>query len=64
MPSVSKAQHRFMEAAAHDPKFAASHGISQSTASEFAHADKGRVKAMPERKATAKKRKPFGSLAP
>ena len=49
-PSTSKAQHRFMEAAAHDPGFARRAGISQATAAEFAHADKGRVAALPERK--------------
>ena len=38
-----------MEAAAHNPAVARAHGIKQATAREFAHADKGRVKALPER---------------
>lgn len=39
MPSKSDKQHRFMEAAAHDPKFAKKAGISQKVAKEFVHAD-------------------------
>jgi hypothetical protein len=39
MPSRSRAQHRFMEAAAHDPKFAERAGVSRDVANEFAHAD-------------------------
>lgn len=57
MPSKSKAQHRFMEAAAHDPGFAKRAGISPAKAAEFAHADKGRVAKLPERvKKTGSKR--------
>lgn len=40
MPSTSAKQHRFMEAAAHDPAFAKKAGISQSTAKEFVMKDK------------------------
>lgn len=39
MPSVSKKQHRFMEAVAHSPKFAKKAGIPQSVGKDFAAAD-------------------------
>jgi len=42
MPSVSKKQHNFMAAAAHNPKFAKKAGISQDVAKEFNVADKGK----------------------
>lgn len=42
MPSKSAKQHRFMEAAAHNPEFAAKAGIDQSVAKEFAAADERR----------------------
>lgn len=35
MPAKSKAQFRFMQAAAHSPSFAAKAGISRSVAKEF-----------------------------
>lgn len=41
MPSKSPAQHRFMEAVAHNPEFAQSHGISQKVGKDFVAADKG-----------------------
>lgn len=44
-----------MEAAAHNPAVAKAHGISQATAREFAHADKGRVASLPARAATKRK---------
>jgi hypothetical protein len=40
MPSKSAKQHRFMLAAAHNPKFAKQAGIAQSVAEEFVAADK------------------------
>lgn len=40
MPSKSKAQERFMQAAAHNPEFAKKAGIPQSVAKEFNSADK------------------------
>lgn len=40
MPSKSAKQHRFMLAAAHNPKFAKKAGIPQSVAEEFVAADK------------------------
>jgi hypothetical protein len=39
MPSKSAKQHRFMEAAAHNPEFARKAGIPQSVAQEFVAAD-------------------------
>lgn len=39
MPSKSKKQRKFMAAAAHNPKFAASAGIDPSVAREFNAAD-------------------------
>lgn len=40
MPSKSAQQHRFMEAAAHNPAFAEKAGIPQKVAKEFVAADK------------------------
>lgn len=40
MPSKSKKQERFMQAAAHNPEFAKKAGIPQSVAKEFASEDK------------------------
>ena len=40
MPSKSAKQHRFMEAAAHNPAFAKRAGIPQGVAREFVSADK------------------------
>ncbi len=42
MPSVSKKQHNFMEAVAHNPAFAKKAGVPQSVGKEFNEADKGR----------------------
>jgi len=42
MPSVSKKQHNFMEAIAHNPSFAKKVGVKQSVGKEFAKADKGK----------------------
>lgn len=39
MPSVSAKQHRFMEAVAHNPKFAKKAGVPQSVGKEFVAAD-------------------------
>lgn len=52
MPSVSKKQHNFMEAVAHNPKFAAKAGVSQSVGKDFAAADK--AKSSKKRKGTKK----------
>jgi hypothetical protein len=41
MPSKSPAQHRLMEAVAHNPAFAKKVGISQKVGKEFAKADEG-----------------------
>ena len=42
MPSKSKSQHNFMEAVAHDPKFAKKAGVPQSVGKEFAKADEAK----------------------
>lgn len=42
MPSTSPAQHRFMEAAAHNPQFAKKAGIPQTVAKEFSQADRAK----------------------
>ena len=42
MPSVSKKQHNFMEAVAHNPAFAKKSGVPQSVGKDFSMADKGR----------------------
>lgn len=42
MPSKSQDQHNFMAAVKHSPKFASEVGVSQSVASEFIAADKGK----------------------
>ena len=42
MPSKSPAQHRLMEAVAHNPDFAKKTGISQKVGKEFAKADEGK----------------------
>jgi hypothetical protein len=39
MPSVSRKQHRFMEAVAHSPEFAAQAGVPQKVGEDFAKAD-------------------------
>lgn len=40
MPSVSNKQHRFMEAIAHNPKFAKEVGVKQKVGKDFTKADK------------------------
>lgn len=44
MPSTSPAQHRLMEAVAHDPQFAQKAGVPQSVGQEFVAADKAKAK--------------------
>ena len=56
MPSVSRKQHNFFEAVAHDPAFAKKAGVSQSVGKDFASADKGKdLNKLPERSERAKK---------
>lgn len=43
MPSVSKKQHNFMAAVAHNPAFAKKAGVPQSVGKEFNRADKGKT---------------------
>lgn len=47
MPSKSKKQHNFMEAVAHNPKFAKKAGVPQSVGREFASADAKNKKPLP-----------------
>jgi hypothetical protein len=56
MPSKSAQQHRFMEAAAHNPAFAEKAGIPQNVAKEFVAADKKAAKRTPSKR-SGKKRK-------
>jgi hypothetical protein len=49
MPGISKAQNRFMQAAASNPKMAKELGISQKVAKEFVKETKS-VKGKPEKK--------------
>lgn len=50
MPSKSPQQHRFMEAAAHNPEFAEKAGIPQKVAKEFVAADKAEAKVKRKKK--------------
>jgi hypothetical protein len=56
MPSKSAQQHRFMEAAAHNPEFAEKAGIPQKVAKEFVAADERAGKRTPAKR-RAKKQK-------
>lgn len=50
MPSVSKSQAKFMQAAAHNPEFAKKAGIKQETAKEWSDKDsKDRTKKLPNK---------------
>jgi hypothetical protein len=49
MPGISKAQNRFMQAAASNPKMAKELGISQKVAKEFVKETKS-MKGKPEKK--------------
>jgi len=42
MPSVSRKQHKLMEAVAHNPAFAKKVGIPRSVGEDFVKADKGK----------------------
>ena len=56
MPSKSPQQHRFMEAAAHNPEFAKKAGIPQNVAKEFVAADvKAATKKTSKRRKSARK---------
>ena len=48
MPSLSKSQHRFMQAAASSPKMAKELGIPQKVAKEFVR-ETGSMKGKPEK---------------
>lgn len=49
MPSVSKKQHNFMEAVAHNPAFAKKAGVPQKVGKDFATADKAKKKSRSEK---------------
>jgi len=55
MPSKSPAQHRMMEAVAHDPAFAAKVKVPQAVGKEYVAADKAKPKPTPGKLATALK---------
>lgn len=59
MPTVSQAQHNFMEMVAHDPEAAKRVGVPQNVGRDFVEADKAQGKV----KKPAKKRA-YGSIAP
>lgn len=56
MPAQSKAQHRLMEAAAHNPQVAKKAGIPQSVAKEFTSST-STTKGLPEHKGGSAKSK-------
>lgn len=56
MPSVSKKQERFMQAVAHNPKFAKAAGVPQSVGKEFTKSGGGMAKANPFMEMIAKKK--------
>ena len=55
MPSKSAKQHRFMEAAAHNPAFAKKAGIPQKVAKEFVAADAATTRKEAKPKSAGKK---------
>jgi len=62
VPSVSKKQHNFMAAIAHNPAFAKKAGVPQSVGKDFSAADKGKKfkeGGMAESKAMIKKEVSF-----
>ena len=56
MPSTSKKQERFMQAVAHNPKFAKAAGVPQSVGKEFTKSGGGMAKANPFMEMIAKKK--------
>lgn len=52
MPSTSDKQHHFMEAIAHNKKFAEKAGVPQSVGQDFANADKASGKFKHEKSST------------
>ena len=70
MPAVSKKQERFMQAVAHNPKFAKAAGVPQSVGKEFTKSGGGMASkmnagfmAMMKKKAPAKKMAGGGATA-
>jgi uncharacterized iron-regulated protein len=60
MPAVSKKQERFMQAVAHNPKFAKAAGVPQSVGKEFTKSGGGMAKANPFMEMIAKKKAAAG----
>lgn len=62
MPSVSKAQFRFFEAAKHNPEFAKKAGVSRKVAEEFTSSQEssGGYSKLPERKKKTRAEKLYG----
>ncbi len=56
MPTVSKKQEKFMQAVAHNPKFAKAAGVPQSVGKEFTKSGGGMAKANPFMEMIAKKK--------
>lgn len=56
MPTVSKKQEKFMQAVAHNPKFAKKAGVPQSVGKEFTKSGGGMAKANPFMEMIAKKK--------
>jgi hypothetical protein len=63
MPTVSKKQERFMQAVAHNPKFAKKAGVPQSVGKEFTKSGGGMAKANPFMEMIAKKKAMAGKPA-
>lgn len=63
MPTVSKKQERFMQAVAHNPKFAKAAGVPQSVGKEFTKSGGGMAKANPFMEMIAKKKAMAGKPA-
>jgi hypothetical protein len=63
MPTVSKKQEKFMQAVAHNPKFAKKAGVPQSVGKEFTKSGGGMAKANPFMEMIAKKKAMAGKPA-
>jgi hypothetical protein len=63
MPTVSKKQEKFMQAVAHNPKFAKAAGVPQSVGKEFTKSGGGMAKANPFMEMIAKKKAMAGKPA-
>jgi len=64
MPAVSKKQEKFMQAVAHNPKFAKAAGVPQSVGKEFTQPKDSKMKAMKKGGAIASKMGAVKTAAP